>query len=159
VALNEHAKQAPGDWWTALDVYALAVAGVWLGGLDANEAAKHRAAAALWVEQLPLDEGQPDFQAMLVWLDGILGWARGDQAGLESSRRELERVDRVYTSWKNAPWERSLAAFQLALSGATKKAGLALAALEWQRAEQVSDGAFAQYLTGLDRLAASRWLL
>ena len=111
------------------------------------------------VEQVAVDEGQPHFQAMLVWLDGMLAWARGDRPGLESARRELERVDRVYTSWKNSPWERSLAAFQLALSGETRKAGLALAALEWARAEHLSDGAFDQYLTGLDRLAASRWLL
>ena len=31
--------------------------------------------------------------------------------------------------------------------------------MEWERAEQLSDGFFAQYLTALDRLAASRWLL
>jgi hypothetical protein len=159
VALDEHAKQEPGDWWTALDQYALAVAGVWLGGLDASEAAKRRGAAARMVEQTPVDEGQPDFQAMIVWLDGMLAWAQGDVAGLESARRELEKVDRVYTSWKNAPWERSLAAFQLALTGATRKAGFALAALEWERAENLSDGSFRQYLTALDRLAASRWLL
>ena len=158
VALDEYAK-APGDWWTALDEYALAVAGVWLGGLDASEATRRRDAAALMVERTPVDEGQPDFQAMLVWLDGMLAWARRDRAGLESARRELEKVDRVYASWQNAPWERSLAAFQLALTGETKKAGLALAALEWQRAEHLSDGAFEQYLTALDRLAASRWLL
>ncbi len=159
LALDDYAKLAPGDWWTALDAYALAVAGVWLGGLDASETAQRRGPAARMVEQTPEDEGQPDFQAMLVWLDGMLAWARGDAQGLQSARRELERVDRVYTSWKNAPWERSLAAFQLALTGATREAGVALAALEWQRAEHLSDGIFAQYLTGLDRLAASRWLL
>lgn len=159
VALDELDRQAPDDWWSALDGYALAVAGVWLGGLDPSVAAKQRSAAARVVERVPADQGQPDFQAELVWLDGMLAWARRDSAGLESARRELERVDRVYTSWKNAPWERSLAAFQLALTGATRKAGVALAALEWERAERLSDGSFAQYLTALDRLAASRWLL
>ena len=159
VALDELTRQAPNAWWSAVDGYALAVAGVWLGGLDVSEAHKQRAAAARVVERVPVDEGQPDLQAMLVWLDGMLAWARGDAGGLQSARRELERVDRVYTSWTNAPWERSLAAFQLALTGATRQAGVALAALEWQRAEQQSDGAFAQYLTALDRLAASRWLL
>ena len=158
VSLDELALQAPDAWWSALDGYALAVAGVWLGGLDARVAAKQRGAASRVVEQTPVDEGQPDFQAELVWLDGMLAWARRDSAGLESARRELERVDRVYTSWKNAPWERSLAAFQVALTGATKKAGVTLAALEWERAEHLSDGAFGQYLTALDRLAASRWL-
>jgi hypothetical protein len=158
VALEEDAKQEPGDWWTALDQYALTVAGVWLGGLDASEAAKRRGAAARMVEQRPVDERQPYFQAMLVWLDGMLAWARGDVAGLESARRELEKMDGLDITWKSER-ERSLAAFQLALAGATRKAGLALAALEWQRAEQLSDGAFAQYLTALDRLAASRWVL
>jgi hypothetical protein len=158
-ALDELTRQAPNARWSAVDGYALAVAGVWLGGLDVREAHKQRAAAARVVEQVPADEGQADLQAMLVWLDGILAWARGDPAGLQSARRELERVDRVYTSWTNAPWERSLAAFQLALTGATRQAGLALAAVEWQRAEQLSDGTFAQYLTALDRLSASRWLL
>ncbi len=160
--LDESAKEVPNEWrswWTALDRYALAVAGVWLGGLNTSEAAKRRDAAAKMVAAAPMDEGQPEFKAELVWLDGMLAWARGDLASLESARRELERVDRIYTSWKNAPWERSLAAFQLGLSGATRKAGFTLAALEWQRAERLSDGAFAQYLTALDRLAASRWLV
>ena len=31
--------------------------------------------------------------------------------------------------------------------------------MEWQRAERLSDVSSAQYLTALDRLAASRWLL
>jgi hypothetical protein len=162
VALDELARQAPNERWSALDEYALAVAGVWLGGLDASEATKQRGAAARVVEGLSVDDGLHWYQAMLVWLDGMLAWAQGDRAGLESARGKLEQVDRVYTSWKNAPWERSLAAFQLALTGSTRQAGARLASLEWERAErpeEVMKGAFPNYLTGLDRLAASRWLL
>jgi hypothetical protein len=161
-ALEEPGNEAPAEWrtrWSALDRFALAVAGVWLGGLNASEAAKRHDAAVKMVGRVSLDEGQPHLQAELVWLDGMLAWAKRDRAGLEAARRELERVDQVYTSWKNAPWERSLAAFEVALSGDTRKAGSTLAALEWQRAERLSDGSFAQYLTAFDRLAASRWRL
>jgi hypothetical protein len=162
VALDEPAKAAPAEWqtrWSALDRYALAVAGVWLGALNQSEAAERRDAAAKLVASVPMEEGQPEFHAMLVWLDGMLAWARDDQAGLESARRELEKVDRVHTGWENTPWERSLAAFQLALSGARTEAGRTLATFEWERAERITDGAFQQYLTALDRMAASRWLL
>jgi Protein kinase domain len=157
VALDQLLGQVPNEWWSPLDGYALAVAGVWLGGLNARQAARQRGAAARVVEGLSVEEGQYHFQA----IDGMLAWGLRDSAGWESARRELEKVDRVYTGWKNAPWERSLAAFQLALTGATRKAGATLASLEWERAERleaVMNGAFPNYLTALDRLAASRWL-
>ena len=151
VALGEIDRHALYNWWSAVDGYALAVAGVWLGGLDPRDARNLRSAAAQVVERTPVNQGHDYFQAELIWLDGMLAWAQGDRAGLESARRELpERLDQA---------KQSLAAFQLALSGARRKAGETLAALEWRRAEQLSDGPTAQYITGFDRMAASRWLL
>ena len=156
-AVDDYAAHPP-ERWQARDAYALMVTGVWLGGLDRSEAVRRRDAARRLAERLPLDQGQPHLRAELAWLDGMLAWARHDPAGLESARRELEQVDRAWPSWRNPAWGRSLAAFQLALAGDRRRAGAALAALEWQRAERVSDVSSAQYLTALDRLAASRWL-
>ncbi|MEP7325878.1 MAG: serine/threonine-protein kinase [Gemmatimonadota bacterium] len=153
-ALDQYSRSGAPHEFPAFEGYALTVAGAWLGGLDADEASRRRPAAARMVEHAG-PEDQSFFRAQLAWLDGMLAWARRDQAGLESSRRDLQAMD----EGAGSDWDRSLEAFQLALTGATTQAGEMLAALEWKRAERTYDVACCQFLTALDRLAAARWLL
>jgi hypothetical protein len=158
VVLNRYVRESP-DAWSAWDAYALLVAGSWLGGLEQSEALGRQKEVARLVAAMPVGRDQTSSRAELAWLDGILAWSRGDRTTLEASRRKLESLDLVWAGSKRTPWERSLAAFELALNGERRTAGVALADLEWERAERLDELSDATYLTAIDRLAASRWLL
>jgi hypothetical protein len=83
------------------------------------------------------------------------GAARGAREHTSRVRDEPPGVRRV----QGLDLGRVAGGLSLGLTGATRKAGRALAALEWRRAERLNDVSCCQYLTGLDRLAGSRWLL
>jgi tRNA A-37 threonylcarbamoyl transferase component Bud32 len=133
--------------------YRLAVIGAWLGGIDPRVAAAHRHAITPLRQQL-----SPANRAEIAWLDGLLAVARGDIRGLLVARDSVKTADSV-----SAPFlERSLSAFSLALSGHHAEAADSLVALEHQRAEfgwsrYRSDAQ--PFLTGVNRLAAARWLV
>ena len=55
--------------------------------------------------------------------------------------------------------DQTLAAFDRYLAGDTRQAGRALAALEWQQAEEYYPNNFSRILMPVSRLAASEWLL
>jgi hypothetical protein len=91
----------------------------------------------------------------VAWLDGVLAARRGDRRALSAARAALRQAgpDAALLS-------RSLAAFELALDGDTRRAGQTLAALEWELAESpIFDSPRETLLMSFDRLAASRWLL
>ena len=132
--------------------YRLAVIGTWAGAIDARTAHSYRTSAAKVSDQL-----YPENRAELVWLDGVLGFARNDVAAVKAARRALGGLD----SATSPLLDRSLAAYQLALSGDPSRAADSLAALERERAElglsrYRSDGH--PFLTAVNRLAAARWL-
>jgi TolB-like protein len=153
VAMDQNVKlDAETDTVAPLRAYRLAVLGVWLGALPPDEAARRREPALRAVEAL----GATDERTDAAWLDGILAVSRRDRRALASAREAV----RASGDSSAAVLDRSLAGFDLYLAGATRQAGGALAALEWQQAEQWSPNRFAYpALMPVARLAASGWLL
>jgi serine/threonine-protein kinase len=134
----------------SLDGYRLAVIGAWLGVIDADQALPWRSrASAVGARQA---NGR---RAELAWLEGLEAVARHDRSSLAAARAMLQRSDTVTA----ALLDRSLAAFELELSGARGPAARALAALEWQRPD-LHDNGYRGHpsLIGVNRLAAARWL-
>ena len=133
--------------------YRLAAVGAWLGAVDARIAASHRDAITQVRQHLA-----PASRAEVAWLDGLLAATRGDVDALMAARDSVRVADTV-----TAPFlGRSLAAFALAASGHRARAADSLVALEHQRAEfrwsrYRSDAH--PFLTGVNRLAAARWLV
>jgi len=131
---------------TSLHGYRLAAVGVWLGAVEPSVAAvwRDRASAAL-------DRMRPVDRAELAWIDGLLATARRDPATLAHARRTLQqtRADEV------GLLDSSLAAFARELAGERRHALELLLALERDR-HHVSNSH--PYLTGVNRLTASRWL-
>ncbi len=134
----------------AVDVYRLAVIGVWLGALEPEAATERRAALASASEQL-----EPADRAELAWLDGMLAVARRDRGGLTAARQAVQRTDDT----SGVMLDRSLAAFELEMMGSRRRAAQELAALEWHRAEYWKWGNRHGWLTPISRLAAARWLV
>jgi len=133
--------------------YRLAAVGAWLGAVDPQIAAAHRDAITQLREQLT-----PASRAEVAWLDGLLAVARDDMNALTAARDSVRVADTVTASFLG----RSLAAFALAMSGHRARAADSLVALEDQRAEfgwsrYRSDAH--PFLTGVNRLAAARWLV
>jgi hypothetical protein len=97
----------------------------------------------------------PSTRPDVVWLDGVLAAHRGDHPALSAARAALRQAGP-----DGALLDQSLAAFELGLAGETRRAGQALAALEWRLAERPIFGSPREAcLMAFDRLAASRWLL
>ena len=152
VALDQSAKSSGQiDSAAPLRAYRLAVLGAWLGALPPDEAAGRRALALRAVGDLG-----PDERAEAAWLDGILAVSRRDRRALATAREAA----RSSGDSNAAVLDRSLAAFDLYLAGATRQAGTAMAALEWQQAEQWDPHRFRYpVVMPIDRLAAAEWLL
>ena len=94
-------------------------------------------------------------RAEIAWLDGLVAVSRGDRSGIADARAAIQRTgDSSATAL-----DRSLAAFDAALSGNKAGAGKAMAELEWQEAA-TGARAFVRhpYTIPVDRLAAARWL-
>jgi TolB-like protein len=142
------------DSSAALRAYRLAVAAAWLGAVSPGEASRRRrnalgAAAALG----------PEARAEAAWLDGILAAVRRDRRALASAQ-VTARSAALAAGDSSDILGRSLAGFDLYLTGATARAGQSLAALEWEQSEQLSPFRFAYpALAPIDRLAAAQWLL
>jgi TolB-like protein len=152
VALDQTAKSSGEiDSVAPLRAYRLAVLGAWLGALPTAEAAGRRAPALRAVRNLG-----PEARAEAAWLDGILAVSRHDRRALATAREAA----RSSGDSNAAVLDRSLAAFDLYLAGATQQAGTAMAALEWQQSEQWYPHRF-DYpaVVPIDRLAAAEWLL
>jgi tetratricopeptide (TPR) repeat protein len=150
-AIVAMAEYTPGasDSTFAMRNYQLVVAGVLVGALDPAEAV--RFARAAWSATAIIPSQRPD----IAWLNGVLAARRGDRPGLSAARAVLQ-----HAGPDAALLSRSLAAFDLALEGDTRRAGQALAALEWALAERPLFGAPRELeLMSFDRLAASRCLL
>jgi hypothetical protein len=81
--------------------------------------------------------------------------ARHDRDGLAEARAALRRSGDP--GW--GALDRSLGAFDAALRGATREAGEAMAALEWEQAALAApDFASHPLVIPINRLAAARWL-
>jgi len=152
VTMTQIVAGSPDPIWPVYR-YRLGVAGAWLGAVDPGVAGAYRAAITPLHQQLP-----PASRAEVAWLDGLLAAMRADARALSAARDSVKTADSV-----TAPFlERSLSAFALALSGRRAQAADTLVALEHQRAEfgwsrYRSDAH--PFLTGVNRLAAARWLV
>jgi hypothetical protein len=137
----------------ALWAFGLATTGAWLGAVPPDSAALLRDAAQR------SDSGRgPAGAAEIAWLDGILACARGDRNALASSRRTLATNSEPSARML----DRSLAAFDTAMSGRQTDAGRSLAALEWENANAswaFRNGGAHPFIAAVDRFAAGRWLL
>ncbi|HSR92144.1 MAG TPA: serine/threonine-protein kinase [Gemmatimonadales bacterium] len=137
------------DSSASLRAYGIAVIGAWLGALDAGEAGRRRGSAASRLST-------PIERAELAWLDGIAAATARDRQALAAARAALgkseDRAAKVL--------DRSLAAFDQALTGKTSNAGAALAALEWEEAAAwAPDFVDHPFTIAVDRIAAARWLV
>ena len=129
----------------ALFRYGQAVTAAWLGAVDPAMALRRRPAGTLQ---------SPEDAADLVWLDGVLAYARGDRAALGRAREWM----RTSPDTAARDLERSLAAFETYLHGDHARAATDLGRLERERAQLLRDDDAHPLLAGIDRLAASRWL-
>ncbi len=137
------------DSSAALRAYGLAAVGVWLDALDPDEASARRRAAA------QAAGGDNTGRAEVAWADGVVAAGRRDRRALAEARAAIKQSGDPAAG----ALDRSLGAMDAALRGATREAGEAMAALEWQEAA-VSDPDFVSHplVIALDRLAAARWL-
>ena len=155
VAMDRSARADPARDG-ALDAYGLAVLGTFLGVIDPNEAVLRQEAAARGVAALPPDSAVTvRMQARLAWLDGVVAFRRGDRGGLTAARQALRRSRPSDAAAFN---ERSLAAFETALTGNLRQAGLGLAELERYCANREAC-LLDNYDIAIHHLAAARWLL
>jgi TolB-like protein len=154
VTLDENVKLNAGtDSMAPLQSYTLAVIGAWLGALRPDAAVRPRQGARVAADALG-----PDAQAEAAWLDGILAAVRGDRRALKAAQTAAHAAA-LAAGDSSGVLERSLAGFDLYLSGATRQAGEALATLEWEQAEQFAPHRFPhRALMPVNRIAAAQWL-
>jgi serine/threonine-protein kinase len=142
-----------GDPVLAVEPYAVAVLGAWLGATAPETASEYRPAAVAAITQVLDTVARSRAKGRLAWFDGLLGFARGDRRTISLARKEA--MSSGYS--QAATVERSLAAFERALGGDHSGAGRALAALEHEcLADQTCDHYTPEM--AVNRLAAARWL-
>jgi tetratricopeptide (TPR) repeat protein len=137
----------------AVESYGLAVLGAWVGATGPEVADQRRPAALTAIGPLPDERSRADARGRMAWLDGLLGFTRGDRKAIAAAKGDAARSG--YSQSEMV--EGSLAAFDRALSGDRREAGRALAALEKRCADQEE----CSHLTpeiAVQRLAAARWL-
>jgi serine/threonine protein kinase/TolB-like protein len=153
VAVERYADRS-ADPAATLYAYRLAAVALWAGAADTVDVQRRRAALAIVAARLG-----PERRAELAWLDGLVAATLSDPDGLAAARTALHRAD----AHAAAPLDRSLAAFELAARGDREGAARTLAQLERERADdsrsyrRLSDTH--PYLTAVNRLTSSRWLL
>jgi serine/threonine protein kinase/TolB-like protein len=153
VAVGRYAD-GTADRGAALYAYRLAAVGLWAGAVDVGDVRRRRSALAPVAERLV-----PERRAELAWLDGLVAAALRDATGLAAARSALGRASEPTAG----SLDRSLAALELAARGDVQGAARMLAELERERADDfrsyrlLSDAH--PYLTAVNRLTASRWLL
>jgi TolB-like protein len=156
VALDQFQKLRAGTDSTApIRAYRLAAVGAWLGALPLDAAARRRVSA--WAAARLLG-GDALIEA--AWLDGLLAIVRRDRRALDAARSKVH-ASALEAGDSSGFFDRSLGGFDLYLAGSSRQAGRALAALEWEQAEQqLSPRRFSVPATmPINRLAAAQWLL
>jgi serine/threonine-protein kinase len=142
-----------GDPVLAVESYAMAVLGAWLGATPPETASERRSAAVAAIARLPDDTGRSVAKARLASFDGLLGLARGDREAIKVARR-----DAANSGYRQAAMvERSIAAFDRALGGDRAGAGRALAALEHACMAQRECDHYTPEMA-VNRLVAAGWL-
>jgi serine/threonine protein kinase len=138
----------------AVESYELSVIGAWLGATAPALADLRRPMAISTVTQLTDDQSRHDGLGRVAWLDGILGFVRGDHKAIELARRDAARSQ--YSQAELV--DRSLQAFDHALAGDRRRAGHELAALDRECIERTqSCNVFTPHIA-VQRLAAAQWL-
>lgn len=153
--LDQFQKLGAGSDSTApIRAYRLAAVGAWLGALPLEAATRRRGSA--WAAARLLGG---DARTEAAWLDGLVAIVRRDRRALATARSEVH-VAALAAGDSSGFFERSLAGFDYFLAGSPRQAAQALAALEWEQAEQYSPRRFAVPATmPVNRLAAAQWLL
>jgi TolB-like protein len=154
--MGEVAAAHPGPFGlpvVAVENYGMAVLGAWLGATAPTLADERRPAALAAISQLDGDEQRQEGQGRVAWLDGILGFTRGDSHAIQAARRDAARS----AYFQAELIDRSLAAFARALSGDRKGAGRDMAALEQYCLYHDSCNSFTPQMS-VQRLAAGEWL-
>ncbi|MGH7712923.1 MAG: hypothetical protein ACREOG_16655, partial [Gemmatimonadaceae bacterium] len=151
VAEDRYYTTAPGSV-PAIEGYGLAAVGSWLGAVDTTTVGR-------WSERVQASAVRlaPEDQAEVAWLDGIAALARLDRSAMQRARRTLASLD----TWSAPHLSRSLAAFELELTGDRRSAADSLARLEIELAESFAFRRLSlshPYVASVDRLAAGRWL-
>jgi serine/threonine protein kinase/tetratricopeptide (TPR) repeat protein len=137
------------DSAAALESYGLAVVGAWLGAVGQREAEGRRQAAVTLAGANDTD------RAEVAWLDGLAAAGRRDRRALAEARAALGPSGDASSD----ALDRSLAAFEDALTGNPRAAGRSMADLESQEAAlSAPDFTGHPYTIAVDRLAAGRWL-
>lgn len=149
VAADQAARVGSGPTDLLLP-YQIAVVGAWAGSLDAEAAHARRPSGA----SLTAD---PDVQAEVLWLDGILALTLGDAQGMARAAGALP------AEVPDAPQLlRSLEILQGGLEGDRGAAARALRDLEREMARDAHHFRFGTshpFLNGVHRITAARWFL
>ena len=150
VIAERYSKRPTGA--DAIHAYRLAVVATWLGAVPSAQPLRLRPIAARAAER-------PGANAMtraeVAWLDGLFAAARRDRDGLTAARERLRLVDTVSTELL----DRTLGAFEAALSGERSLAARTLANTNWRNPDLLVPGYGAHpYVIAVSRLAAARWL-
>jgi serine/threonine protein kinase/tetratricopeptide (TPR) repeat protein len=137
----------------AVESYALASVGAWLGVTEAALADQRRPKAIAAIGQVADTSLRREQECRLAWFDGILAFARRDHRGLRQARSRAAR-----SGYRQANLvDRSLGAFEKALEGDRKRAGRELAELEEYCITHEDCNSFTPY-SGIQRFAATSWL-
>jgi hypothetical protein len=132
------------------------VLGALLGATAPDLADQRRPRIVAYLGTLTDGEQSQSSRVSLAWLDGLLGFARGDRAAIETARKDVAR-----SKWDNRDQldlvARSLAAFDRALAGDRKRAGRELAALEEYCVLHEDCGSGLPNIA-VQRLFAAQWL-
>jgi tRNA A-37 threonylcarbamoyl transferase component Bud32/TolB-like protein/tetratricopeptide (TPR) repeat protein len=142
-----------GDPVLAMENYGLAVLGAWLGATSPDVADPHRPAAIAAIDLLPDDSTRAGARARIAWFDGLLAFTRGDRKAISTAGGAAARSG--YS--QSAMVERSLTAFDRALSGNRAAAGRELADLEMGCLASEECSHFTPEMA-VQRLAAAQWL-
>jgi serine/threonine-protein kinase len=138
----------------AVESYELAVIGAWLGATAPALADQRRARAVSALAQLADEEPRRDGLGRMAWLDGILGFVRGDRQAIRAARRDASR-----SGYYQVPLvDRSLSAFDHALGGERRRAGRELAELDRECLDHIESCNLVTPHIAVHRLAAAQWL-
>ncbi len=156
VAWDRYAAASP-DTASGVEIYQLAVAGAWLGGLDTARAAGRRTAAVKYLGRIPAEDTTAvrEARAALAWADGMLSVLRRDPRGLAVARMTIRRSGAEGAGFL----DRSLAAFESELRGTERPAADSLAVLDLAATETELLAVRDAYARSIDHLEASRLLL
>ena len=155
VAMERAAAAIPNEG-SAVGVYAFAVTGAWLGGVDTARAAARRAAAVTYLRRLPRDSALTKRRAAgIAWADGMLAVVRRDTRALATARAAVRQSGSEQAEFL----DRSLAGFETELKGERGLAADSLAALDLAATVAELWAPRDAQARSIDHLMASRLLL